>query len=329
MHHGRLYTNIIPNLLVRDIANTIRNAKASKVYIANIMTEAGETRNYKLSDHIRAIFEHSGGRVFDHCICDTGDIVPEFIRLYHKKGSEVVEIDSENVKEMGIKLLKKDLSKVENGKIIHDPDTIALTIMQIIFSNIKYSEDKNQTQYALLKDVMRKQKRVQKRKEKNLNKLRSKENGKYRESRKTNNRAGSSNIKAGKHSKNAEYVEKRSRLMNNLDKIYNRFDRKQLKEEKKESRFSEKYKSRIESVRNADKKREENLKNFKKDEEKLKQERLKEKERLENLKMLNELNTKETLELIKEKEENKEIDLANKMNKEKKTIKMATGSAKE
>ena len=60
---GSLYTNVIPNLLVNGVYKAMKESKAIKVYISNIMTEPGQTDGYKLSDHIKAIMEHTGKNV--------------------------------------------------------------------------------------------------------------------------------------------------------------------------------------------------------------------------------------------------------------------------
>ena len=69
---GSLYTNVIPNLLVKGVAKAIKESKAFKVYVSNIMTEPGQTDNYSLSEHIKAINEHVGKGVIEYCIYDTG-----------------------------------------------------------------------------------------------------------------------------------------------------------------------------------------------------------------------------------------------------------------
>ena len=79
---GSLYTNIIPNLLVKGVTKAIRESKAFKIYVSNLMTEPGQTYNYSLSDHISAINAHAGGPIIDYCIYDTSEIVPEYIRKY-------------------------------------------------------------------------------------------------------------------------------------------------------------------------------------------------------------------------------------------------------
>lgn len=58
---GSLYTSIIPNLLVTEITAAIRASQAQKVYISNVATQPGETDNYTLHDHIKAIETHTHG----------------------------------------------------------------------------------------------------------------------------------------------------------------------------------------------------------------------------------------------------------------------------
>ena len=54
---GSLYTNVIPNLLVKGVTKAIKESKAFKIYVSNLMTEPGQTDTYSLSDHIKAIKE--------------------------------------------------------------------------------------------------------------------------------------------------------------------------------------------------------------------------------------------------------------------------------
>ena len=54
---GSLYTNVLPNLLVRNISKAVKDSKATKYYISNIMTEPGQTENYTLSEHLKALQE--------------------------------------------------------------------------------------------------------------------------------------------------------------------------------------------------------------------------------------------------------------------------------
>lgn len=71
---GSLYTNVIPNLLVNGVAKAIKESKAIKTYICNIMTEPGQTDNYGVSDHVNAIIDHVGQGIIDYCVYDTGKL---------------------------------------------------------------------------------------------------------------------------------------------------------------------------------------------------------------------------------------------------------------
>ena len=57
---GSLYTSILPNLLVKDIKKELLAAEGKKIYICNLMTQAGETYMYSASDHIQALYDHVG-----------------------------------------------------------------------------------------------------------------------------------------------------------------------------------------------------------------------------------------------------------------------------
>jgi uncharacterized cofD-like protein len=67
---GSLYTSILPNLLVPDIADSIRSSRALKLYVCNVATQPGETDGYSCSDHIRTIEEHAGENLFDIVVCN-------------------------------------------------------------------------------------------------------------------------------------------------------------------------------------------------------------------------------------------------------------------
>jgi len=213
---GSLYTNVIPNLLIRGVAKSIKESKAMKIYISNIMTEPGQTDDYSVSNHIDAIYEHVGRGVIDFCICDTGEITPEFIKMYNLKGSDLVAYDSKSINERGVTLIKKDLGMVKGEFIRHDPELTASAIIELICNDLKYKDKHNEEQYLLLNS---KQKPV---------KEREKE------------------IEVNKKIKNNEIKKQKNRI----EKL------------KKESKFTKKYQERMESIKNSEKSRLRNLKNY-------------------------------------------------------------------
>ena len=147
---GSLYTNVIPNLLVKGVAKAIKENKGFKIYISNIMTEPGQTDNYSLSDHIKAIGEHAGKGIIDYCIYDTGEIVPEFVRRYNREGADLVEQDTAKAKEEGVKLIQRNLSYIYGEFIRHNPDAIASSIIELVCEDLKFRDMQNDAQYLML-----------------------------------------------------------------------------------------------------------------------------------------------------------------------------------
>ena len=152
---GSLYTNVIPNLLIKGVAKAIKENKGFKIYISNIMTEPGQTDNYTLSDHIKAIQEHAGKGIVDYCIYDTGEIIPEFVRRYNKDGRDLVEQDTAKAKEEGVKLLQRNLSYIDGEFIRHNPEAIASSIIELICEDLKFKDMQNDATYLMLNSKLK------------------------------------------------------------------------------------------------------------------------------------------------------------------------------
>src|SRR5437588_4182196 len=87
---GSLFTSIIPNLLVSGVAEAIEKCNAKRVYIANLMTQPGETVGYTLVDHVRAIHQHTGRKIIDCVVINDQPLAPDVLRRYKSKGAEPV-----------------------------------------------------------------------------------------------------------------------------------------------------------------------------------------------------------------------------------------------
>lgn len=130
---GSLYTSIIPNLIIREIAETVYHSKAPVVYICNIMTQPGETKGYRLSDHLNALEKHIPFRNFINYIIVNNQQIPESILTkYAKKDSFPVEIDSASMKKYDSKIIRKDLVQIVDGHLVrHDPEKLAKIILRL------------------------------------------------------------------------------------------------------------------------------------------------------------------------------------------------------
>ena len=167
---GNLYTSIIPILLVKNVVKAIKESKAMKIYVSNLMTKPGETDTYTLSEHLNAIKEHVGSNLFDYCLADTGEIVPEYIRKYNKDGADVVEVDNSKLTSKGPKIIQKNMSYIINGKIRHNPDAMAINIINLICNELVFKDKKSETEYILLNSVLKEQKKQEKRRQKLMKK---------------------------------------------------------------------------------------------------------------------------------------------------------------
>lgn len=172
---GSLYTNVIANLLIKGVAKTIRESKALKIYISNLMTEPGQTDDYSLSEHIDAIIEHAGKGIVDFCICDTAEVVPEFIRKYNKQGSHTIEQDIQKVKAKGINVIPKDMSIIKDEFIRHNPDVVGSSIVELICEVLRFKDKQNDPQYLLLNSKLKEEKKKQKKTNQNKKKIAQKQ----------------------------------------------------------------------------------------------------------------------------------------------------------
>lgn len=128
---GSLYTSIIPNLLIKEITNSIVASGAIKVYVCNVMTQPGETDGYKVSDHIKVLINHSHPRIFDYCIVSTGEIPGEVLKRYEKENSSPVINDTQNVQNMGYRVVEDEAILVQDV-VRHDPAKLAKIILGFI-----------------------------------------------------------------------------------------------------------------------------------------------------------------------------------------------------
>jgi len=130
---GSLYTSIIPNLLIKGVVEAISNSKALKLYVCNIMTQPGETDGYTVSDHIRELFNHSKGTLFNYCLINSKPVPQEVLKRYIDDGAEPVEVDEVKVNELGVKLVHTQTADTSNNLVRHDPDKLAREILRVFY----------------------------------------------------------------------------------------------------------------------------------------------------------------------------------------------------
>lgn len=204
------------------------------------MTEPGQTDDYDVSDHINSIIEHSGEGIIEFCISDVGEIVPEYIRKYNLLGSDVVNIDTANIRNKGIRLIKGSIAGIEGNYIRHDPDRTAKLIIELICTDLKFKDKHTDEQYMLLnsrlkeenkkeKKLKNKTKKIKAKKQDTLIKSKSKFSNKYKDrinSIKESEKTRLENIKI--HEKARQMIEEEEQREKEefLKEFYNKEDKK-------------------------------------------------------------------------------------------------------
>jgi uncharacterized cofD-like protein len=150
MGPGSLYTSITSNLLVKDISKAVRKSNAIKIYISNIMTQPGETTGFKVSDHLKVLRKYGGKDIVDYAIVNTGEITEELIEKYNQEGAELVKLDEEDIKSMGIKIVGENLVKIQNGTVKHDSDKLAEVLADTIMEKKLLYDKKKIIEYMYL-----------------------------------------------------------------------------------------------------------------------------------------------------------------------------------
>lgn len=129
---GSVYTSIIPNLLVKKLAGAVAASEALKVHVCNVMTQPGETEGYSASEHVRALVAHTGARILNHCIVNTGEIPAHVLKRYAQENSYPVVNDRKKIETMGYRVIEDDFSTIEGDVIRHDPAKLARLILGLL-----------------------------------------------------------------------------------------------------------------------------------------------------------------------------------------------------
>ncbi|HOU16202.1 MAG TPA: YvcK family protein [Anaerolineae bacterium] len=121
---GSLYTSILPNLLVPEIAQALEATRAPKVYVCNVATQSGETDGYTAQEHIQALEKHLGTNIISTAVINTH--IPE------SETAKAIEWVQPNVEtHKGFQVITKDL--VDETLIgHHESGKIARTLMDIL-----------------------------------------------------------------------------------------------------------------------------------------------------------------------------------------------------
>ncbi|MFQ5419473.1 MAG: uridine diphosphate-N-acetylglucosamine-binding protein YvcK [Anaerolineae bacterium] len=121
---GSLYTSILPNLLVPDLAQALCRTTAPKVYVCNLAAQPGETDNYTVADHVQAILEHTSAHCLDIVLANDNLSVPP-----DRGGGNTIYVQP--MVPAGVKMVTADLVN-EEKPWKHDSQKLATAVMALL-----------------------------------------------------------------------------------------------------------------------------------------------------------------------------------------------------
>jgi uncharacterized cofD-like protein len=127
---GSLFTSLIPNLLVRGIAQAIVESSATKVYICNLMTQANESLDLTAADHIRALSRHAQKQIFDYALINQTPASDALKTKYAGEGACQIVNDLDAIEALGVIPILGDY--LDEGDVArHNTSRVAHDLMQL------------------------------------------------------------------------------------------------------------------------------------------------------------------------------------------------------
>jgi uncharacterized cofD-like protein len=128
---GSVYTSVIPNLLIPGVAAAMRDSRALKVYICNVMTQPGESDSFSASEHVGAILAQVKEKVFDYVVVNTGVPSQDALEKYRTVGQNLVDPDIDRIRAMGLKVISGNFMS-ESDFVRHDPVKVVSRLMTLL-----------------------------------------------------------------------------------------------------------------------------------------------------------------------------------------------------
>lgn len=130
---GSLFTSIIPNLICDDIIKALDDSKANIMYACNIMTQPGETDDFKVSDHVKLLNEYLGKHKIDVVVANSGVISSDIANKYESlEQKDPVIFDEEEVNKLDCTILSDNFVTITNNLIRHDVLKLSLKIFSYL-----------------------------------------------------------------------------------------------------------------------------------------------------------------------------------------------------
>jgi uncharacterized cofD-like protein len=128
---GSLFTSLVPNLLVRGIAEALAASPAVKVFVCNLMTEANESLDLTAADHIRVLNSHARARIFDYALVNGTQASSELKAKYAGESATQIVPDPDAIRAMGVKVVLGDYLDQARGVARHNTERVVRDLLEI------------------------------------------------------------------------------------------------------------------------------------------------------------------------------------------------------
>ncbi|ATO44357.1 YvcK family protein [Loigolactobacillus coryniformis] len=131
---GSLFTSILPNLMISNVGEAVRQTKADVTYVCNIMTQKGETEHFTDADHVRVLAKHLGSQFVNTVLVNTEPVPPNY--MDHQKYDEYlvqVEHDFKGLRELGCRVISDNFLSLHDRGVFHDGDKVAQELLHLAF----------------------------------------------------------------------------------------------------------------------------------------------------------------------------------------------------
>lgn len=126
---GSLHTSTLANLLIPELREAIDRSGAPVVYVANLMTEPGESHGMDLEAHVAAL-QTLGGVKLSAVLANSSPLPPDMARRYADEGGEPLRADRDEVR--GVPVLRRPLLDPEAGMARHHPDLLNQALGELL-----------------------------------------------------------------------------------------------------------------------------------------------------------------------------------------------------
>ncbi|HUX45112.1 MAG TPA: gluconeogenesis factor YvcK family protein [Terracidiphilus sp.] len=127
---GSLYTSLITNLLVKGIPDALAQARGTRIFICNLMTQANESLGLSASEHIERIYEHTRAPIFDYAIVNTAPFSPQTLARYAAEQACPIPADIERIEALGVRCITGDFAS-EESVVRHNSTRVTAALLAL------------------------------------------------------------------------------------------------------------------------------------------------------------------------------------------------------